>query len=238
MTSLTDFKLILAAAERANAAYTEDATSAALQFQNLGQMFIGQYQNQDHQAVLSRDSQGAVYLSISGTRFSQGAFADLLDDAFTVAVSVGAPHVGMKATEGAYHGLDVMWDWALSMVPAATVFNVEGHSLGGWRTLYTPLFLDPKRIGQLVTFEAPKGANAKYWEFYADIFKSAINVVNGADIFYGYPHLGEWVHANQEVLWLHKTGYEVITPSQWPLGLWEPDHSLTTIIQRLIALNN
>lgn len=85
---MIDFDQILAAAERANAAYLDTTDKARAAFVTLGLEFLGQYQNASHQACLSRDADN-VYLSISGTRFSQRKIGDLFSDIDLDPIDVG-----------------------------------------------------------------------------------------------------------------------------------------------------
>jgi hypothetical protein len=231
-----NFAQISAACNRAAAAYAYTEAEATQQFQALGNTLLGFYTNDDHQAVISTDVKGAVYLSISGTRFTECKFDDLFDD-FDLALFDLGDDDGSKVTQGAYNGLNQMWEWAKSFVPAGTVFNVEGHSLGAWRTLYTPLFLPSNEIGMIHAFEAPKGANELYWQKYATQLASSVNVVNQNDIFYGWPEFdSEVCHPEIPTLWLHPIGYDVILPSQWPEGWDFSDHSVDLVAQRLKVL--
>jgi hypothetical protein len=126
----------LAASQRASAAYIEDLDSATTAFAQLGMTVLGQYKNDTHQAILSKNAQGLFYLSISGTRFDEGSNIDVLDDIWMSKVK--APKGGMVSS-GVYSGMDAFWKWVLSLVPAGANINIEGHSLGAestdWRTL-------------------------------------------------------------------------------------------------------
>ncbi|MDB5777630.1 MAG: hypothetical protein JWP38_3763 [Herbaspirillum sp.] len=224
-----NFAAVLAAARRAQAAYIDGMEQARAAFEALGHVWIGRYENDGHQAVLSRDTAGGTYLSISGTRFGR-SLGDLFDDVNLVPVDVGG---GARVTAGAYDGLAEMWAWAKALVPARTAFNVEGHSLGGWRALYAPLFLPDAQIGAIHAFEAPKGGNAAYWEKYAGQLASAVSTANGADVFYGYPFLGDWHHPPRNLIWLNEHGFKVITPDQWPGGMSLDDHSIDLVVARL-----
>lgn len=226
---------ILAAARRAQAAYVSDAAGARQAFEALGLTFLGQYQNGSHQAVLTCDANGAVYLSISGTRFSQWKFGDLLEDVDIDPLDLGG---GALVTSGAYEGLEAMWAWALSLAPVGCVFNVEGHSLGAWRARYTPCFLPAARIGALHGFESPKGANATFWGRYADELAGMVHVVHGRDVFVAWPLVGGWQHPDADHLWLTGDGFQVIRPAQWPGPRVFSDHSIDTIVERIAAIAN
>jgi hypothetical protein len=225
-----NFASVLAAAQRAQAAYIDDAGKARAAFEALGLFFIGQYQNDSHQAVLSQDAAANVYLTISGTRFSQGKICDLLDDIDLEPVSVGD---GAMVTRGAYEGLDAMWSWAQNLAPADAIFNVEGHSLGAWRARYTPLFLARSRIGLLHSFESPKGANAAYWSKYEGELATLVSVVNGRDLWVSWPFIGEWCHPCRDQIWLQSEGFQINTPTQWPGGRAISDHDIDLVVTRL-----
>ena len=232
---------VLAAARRASAAYEVDEASARAAFGSLGLDFVGQYQNASHQAVLSHDpADGSTYLSISGTRFSDAKLGDLFDDLDLDPIDVGG---GAMVTKGAYDGLADLWAWARQLAAPGATFNVEGHSLGGWRTSYTPLFLEADRIGQLVALESPKPANQTYWWKYDAELSSLINVVNGRDLWVSWPfdllNAQRWVHQPRDRLWLMgdpANQLQVITPDQWPGGRSPADHSIDLVITRLAAL--
>jgi hypothetical protein len=225
-----NFPEILAAARRSSAAYIDDTNSVMAAFQQLGYEFRGQYQDGSHQAVLSRmDDQ--TYLSISGTRFGR-KIGDLLDDLDTKPFNIGE---GALVALGAYSGLDDMFNWAKVMCPVGTVFTIDGHSLGGGRALFSPLFLPESQIGDVYAFESPKFANAVYWQKHP--LDSAVHTVNGSDIFYGYPFVGsQWVHPARDVIWLKDSGFEVIQPVDWPRGLSVADHGIDKVIARLRAI--
>lgn len=222
---------ILAAARRAQAAYIEDAGQAQAAFEALGHTFLGQYQNASHQAVVSLAG-GEVCLSISGTRFGQ-SLGDLMSDINLDLIDVGD---GAKVTQGAYEGLADMWAWAQSKADAGAVFNVEGHSLGAWRTYYTPLFLPRERIGRTHCFESPKAANAAFWNRYG--LPDTVSTVNGSDIWFGYPFLGDDViQRPADHIWLKSTGFQIISPTQWPRGFSPSDHSIDLVVQRIEAIS-
>jgi hypothetical protein len=231
-----NFTPVLAAAKRAQAAYIVDPALAKKSFEALGHTWIGQFQDADCQAVLSRDDAGTVCLSISGTRFSDGKFGDLFDDVDLEAVDLGCDVI---VARGAYDGLFDIWKWAKGLVPSGTTFDVCGHSLGGWRSLYTPLFLSAAQIGAIHAFESPKGATAAYWSTYAAELAGAVSVCNGRDLWYGWPFLSipvDYSHPPAELIWLQEEGYKLITPDQWPGGLWHHDHSIDLVVLRLEAI--
>jgi hypothetical protein len=221
---------VLAAARRSQAAYLPDPRAA---FRALGLTVAGRYENADHQAVLSHDAAGAAYLSISGTRFgAQGGLADTMDDICHEPLDLGG---GALVTAGAYAGLDAMWAWAESVAPGA-VFTVDGHSLGGWRARYTGRFLPAERIAAIYSFESPKGGNAAFWASQAPTLSKLTSVVNGRDVFVGWPFVGAWEHPDHDTLWLTGGSARVIRPRDWPGPLLFTDHSIDRVVARLAAL--
>lgn len=228
-----EFAPILAAARLAQAAYIMDAAQAKVAFESLGHTFISQYKDADSQAVLSVDSSGATCLSISGTRFSDRQIGDLFNDIDVAPVDVGN---GAKVTRGAYESAKEIWDWALKLSPVGTVFNVCGHSLGGWRTSFTPLFIPAAQIGKLHAFEPPKGANVAYYQKFVRELAGLVIVGNGRDIWMNYPRLGDWLHRPGPMVWLTSTGFHVIDTSKWPGGFNLADHSIDLVVQRMAKL--
>ncbi len=226
-----DLTTVLAAAERSSAAYLIDPEASRAAFENLGLTWHGLYQNDDHQAVVTSDAAGRCYLSIAGTRFADGKLGDVLDDLDASWVNVGQ---GAEVLNGAYRGCRGLFSWAQAQVASGARWSVEGHSLGGWRARYSPLFLPTAQLDQLVTFESPRSANAAYYARFADVFDAAtLAVVNGHDLFVGWPWLStEACHPPQA--WWHLLGDGTLSiedPSTWPGGL-----SIELVVSRLRAL--
>jgi len=219
------------AACRANLAYEQDPAKSEAGFSSLGQglIWLGLYQKDSHQAVACIDTKGEGWLSISGTRFGTN-WGDVLDDAMILPRSLGN---GVHVTVGAFDGVEEMWDWANGLVDPSTVWNVCGHSLGAWRTRYTPVFLPANRIGMLHSFESPKGANAAYWEKYQQELAGMVSIVNGRDLFVSWPFMSyEWTHPQTPMVWLKSIGYQLLMPSMWPGGRLLSDHSMDLVEQR------
>lgn len=232
-----DWLQLYNAARRANLAYELDPAKSSAGFFSLGQglTWLGIYQNGSHQAVVCTDDKGEGYLSISGTRFKTDP-GDLLDDVSLLSHDLGD---GVEVTRGAFEGLDDMWEWADSFVDPSTVWHVCGHSLGAWRTRYTPVFLPPERIGSLHSFESPKGANAAYWNKYQQQLAGMISVVNERDLFVSWPFLSfeGWEHPQMlPVVWLQGSSYSITMPHMWPGGRDVRDHSMDVVEARLKVL--
>jgi len=228
-----DWAALYAAALRAQAAYIIDPAQAQSAFEALGHTFIAQHQDNNSQAVVSVGSDGAAYLSISGTRFSAGKLGDLFDDVDLTPVDLGG---GAKVTQGAYASAKEVFDWALSVVPDGEVLNVCGHSLGGWRTGYAPALLPASQIGSLYAFEPPKGANLAYYQKYQKELAGLVITGQGRDIWMNYPRLGDWIHRPGPMVWIQSIGYKMIDTSAWPGGFSLGDHSIDTLVTRLAAI--
>jgi hypothetical protein len=224
---------VLASAQRCNAAYIEDLSVVNAAFTQLGMSVIGQYKNDTHQAILSKNAQGGFYLTIAGTRIGEGNNFDILDDIWLAPVK--AP-LGGLVSSGVHSGLDDFWKWVLSNIPSGASINVEGHSLGAERVLLTPLFLPAAQIGELYAFEAPQCATQDYWDAYRSVLNGAVSTVCGADKWYGWPPRQGYVHdAQSTVLWLQLNATTLISPTSWPGGDVAADHDIAEVIVRLQA---
>lgn len=223
---------LLAAAQRAQAVYITDALAAQKAFSGLGMTYLGQYQDATHQGAVSTDSKGRYYVTISGTRYSEGYGADLFADIWL------APHdclKGGQVASGIIEGMDKFWAWALSKIPATAVINVEGHSLGAERALLTPMYLPPERMGDIYAFEPPMFATPEWWEAYGSALANAVCTVQGADRWFAWPPRQGYVHnPNGQYLWLQSTKIQFITAAQWlTTALSDGDHSIDQLVQRI-----
>lgn len=223
--------LMLAATQRCNAVYIEDLAAATAAFQQLSMSVIGQYRNLTHQGILSKDNHGQLYLTIAGTRASEGDNIDIVDDVWLTPAA--APRGG-SVSSGVFSGMADFWKWVFSNTPAGSIINVEGHSLGAERTLLTPLFLPKERIGDLYAFEAPKCATQEYWDAYREELAGAIQTVCGADLWYNWPLDRDYVHdAKSTVVWFQSDKVSVISPSAWPVGIDPDDHGIEVLESRV-----
>lgn len=232
-----DWSAIALAVKRANAAYIENDDQSKAAFEALGDAWIGQFQDQSHQAVLSIDPAGATHLSVSGTRASQGAIADILADTSLKPVDVK----GGKVTQGVYEGMQNVWDWVLRTVPANTIFNVSGHSLGASRTHLTPLFIPVSQIGALHSFEAPKFCDGQFYDTYVAELSRMVCVLNGRDTWAAWPWIDpRWqARPTQDHVWIQSVGFSVIPWKKWPGAGSFSDHSCDEVqarIEKIAAL--
>lgn len=226
-----DWSAIALAAKRANAAYIIDAAKSKAAFEALGDVWSSIYSDANNQAVLSVDPAGGTHLSISGTRASSLKLQDVFDD-----MSLDPhPVSGGSVTEGVISGMRQVWDWALSVAPAGSVFNVAGHSLGASRTHLTPLFIPAAQIGALHSFEAPKFANSQFYSTYADELANMVCTLCGKDTWAAWPWIDpRWqARPRQDHIWLKSFGFSVIPANQWPgLGSFA-DHSMDLVQARI-----
>jgi hypothetical protein len=229
-----DWSAIALAVKRANAAYIESDDQSKAAFEALGDTWVGQFQDQSHQACLSVDAAGACHLSISGTRATALALADIFADVSLDPVSVK----GGNVTRGVYEGMQNVWDWALRTVTSGTVFNVSGHSLGASRTHLTPLFIPASQIGSLHSFEAPKFCDAQFYAYYAPELSQMVCVLNGRDTWAAWPWIDpRWQSRPQhDHVWLKKTGFSIIPWRTWVGAGSFSDHSCDEVQSRIEAI--
>lgn len=232
-----DWSALALALERCNAAYVEGDWPSKAAFEQLGDTWLGQYADSGHQAVLTKDKQGQIHLTISGTRASQWNIIDILEDASLTPKAVK----GGQVTNGVYDGMDIVWDWVWKIIPKDTKLVVGGHSLGASRTHLTPLFLPAEQIVALYSFEAPKFCDAEYYTTYKDLFAAKmICVLNGRDSWAAWPWLNTiWkTRPQQQHVWLHDGTYSMIDPKDWPGFGKSSDHftdSVMASIGRVIS---
>jgi hypothetical protein len=220
------------AARRAEAAYIINAAQSKAAFEALGDVWSSIYSDANNQAVISVDPSGATHLSISGTRASSLKVGDIFDDVSLDPVSVK----GGTVTAGVISGMQDVWDWALSVAPKGTVFNVAGHSLGASRTHLTPLYLPPNQIGVLHSFEAPKFANAQFYATYAAELARMVCVLNGTDLWAAWCWFdGRYSRPQVDHAWLKDDAgaFSIIPASQWPGGVDPGDHGISLVVARL-----
>lgn len=229
---MIDWKECALAARRANSAYLETEAEAKAAFAVLGDLYISRYVDGSHQVVISVDERGNPWVSISGTRFSEGKILDVLADVSLDPVNLSS---GGSVTKGAYEGMDKVWEWALSIVPAGVDINVCGHSLGAARTHLTPLFV--KNIGALYSFESPKFVDKDYYVKYAEPLSKMVCVLNGADLWAGWPWFdSRWSRPLNPHIWLTDGWYSVIKADQWPGGKSNADHDMDSVQAKIDAI--
>lgn len=214
------------ACARANAAYLIDAASSKVAFEALGDVWIGQYANASHQAVLSADAAGETHLSISGTRASSLKLMDVFADVSLEPVSVK----GGTITQGVVDGMRQMWDWVLETVPDGDIVHVAGHSLGGSRAQASPAFVDAARLGAIHSFAAPKFIAADFFTSHADVVAQMVCVLDGSDGWASWPWFDPRWTARPPIdhIWLKSDAgdFQMIPGQQWPDGWVFADHSV------------
>ena len=225
-----DWKQLHHSAQLAEAAYIDTMAAAVSAFNALGHVVVARYLDGDHQAFLLHSSEGLT-LAIAGTRFGR-SLGDLLDDADIVATELAA---GARVASGPYSGMGDLWRWALGHAAPGSTFAVCGHSLGGERTLMTELFLPAERIRYLHAFEAPKCGNAAFWASIAKSVSKATCVINGSDLWAGWPLVSEWSHP--PIPHIHLLGdpgrWEMVGPQSWPDAIDPNDHAIGLVAKRL-----
>jgi hypothetical protein len=230
---MIDWPAVAKAAARANAAYAIGDAASRAAFEALGDVWIAQYQDASHQAVLSADSSGETYLSISGTRASSLKLMDVFADVSLEPMSVP----GGTITQGAGEGMDRLWAWVLDTVPDGDTIHVSGHSLGAVRSQASPAFVDPARLGTIHCFAAPKFVGADFFASHADVAARMVCVLNGSDGWASWPWFDSRWQARPPIdhVWLKSDAgaFQMIPGQQWPDGWVFGDHDMDRYQARL-----
>lgn len=245
---------IVEAARRAEAAYFTHADQSKAVFEHMGYAWLGMWQNDSSQAVLSI-KEGFVFLSISGTRASALKLEDIFLDVDLTPLQVQASWWQVangviinngQVTAGAYADMKEIWQWAQEKINSAAlanmkvIFNVDGHSLGGARAQLTPLFLPKEQIGCVYSFESPKFAETNYFQWALPYMPHLVCTLNGGDGWAAWPW-NDTVMIRPPIphLWLqapNRYGYDWIEPHLWPGGMNFKDHDIDAIVARLTRL--
>jgi len=225
------FTTLLQSARRCAAVYIEDHDKMTAAFTSLGHTVIDTYANDDHKAVLSSgvSDDPYTYLTISGTRFSDGTpiekLGDLYDDIDTTQLEI---EPGIVVPTGPWRGCKELFEWAAEKSNGAKLF-IEGHSLGS-RARYARYFLPSFRIAQIVTFASPKFASTAFWQKYWQA--GDITCIYERDLWAAWP----WDLMNetpwrqppgQSILYIEPKNFAYISEKEWPGGLLPEDHSIT-----------
>lgn len=231
-----DWRALLLACRRANAAYIENDDESKAAFAALGDNWVGQLQDDSHQAVMSVDQHGETWLSISGTRASDGQLADVWRDVALAPV----PIKGGIVTRGAQEGMIHVFDWAMSTAPAGTIINLTGHSLGAVSAQICPAYLPSEQIGQIFSFAAPKFIAADFFASHAEVFKRLIACVNASDGWASWPWFDRrWQYrAPVPTVWLKNDqgSFQMLDDgNRWPGGWRFSDHDIDSYQKRIDA---
>lgn len=236
-----DFGAIALACRRADAAYQTTPGASKSAFAALSDTWIALYTTDSMQAALSVDASGATWLSISGTRASDGYLIDVFRDVSLEPKAVN----GGTVTAGVWADLETVWDWARDTAPAGTVFNVTGHSLGAARCQASVAIVEPKQLGNLFAFASPKFVGADLFKSHAAVFQRLTPVCNAADAWASWPWLDlRWKsRAPVPTVWLKddRGTFSVLQDgNQWPGGMVFGDHDIDSYQKRLdvIAANS
>lgn len=241
---MPDFNRLWLSAEHCSAAYIPEEDKARAALAALGSSFLGRYCDDRHQALAYRDKAGEANVAISGTRMMQGTLAerlgDLAEDIYFRPLDLGG---GIKVATGAHDGLGLLWAWALAIFANDATISVQGHSLGGERVPYTPLFLPAARIGRLTAFEPPKPANAAFWARYADELFALSTIAHGRDPWFHWPpaEIAEGLQhqPGETLIWLNGGTWSWMSEAALPAGdllLHAADHDVGAVSAALRLL--
>ena len=234
---MIDWQALALACRRANAAYVENDADSKAAFEALGDVWIGQFQDSSRQATLSVDPSGATWLSISGTRASQGALGDVLRDLQLKPVTIK----GGTVTLGVQDGMDHVFDWALSTAPTGTVLNLTGHSLGSCRVQIAPAYVPANQIGAMYGFAAPKFISKEFFAAHAAVFQRLVPVVDASDGWASWPWFDpRWqCRAPVQTAWLKDApgAFQLLADgNQWKGGWVFADHDIDRYQARIQAI--
>ncbi|MPW16888.1 hypothetical protein GCT13_08070 [Paraburkholderia sp. CNPSo 3157] len=233
-----DWQALVLACRRANASYIENDDASKRAFEALGDVWVSQLQDDSHQAVLSVDSSGATWLSISGTRSSDGQLADVWRDVQLAPVEINGGHV----TQGAASGMQNVFDWALSTAPSGAALNLTGHSLGAVSVSVAPAYVPAGRIGKIFSVAAPKFIAADFFTSHAAVFQRLTACVNSADGWASWPWFDRrWQYrAPVQTVWLKNDqgAFQMLDDgNKWPGGWRFSDHDIDSYQARLASIS-
>lgn len=241
-----DWKALNLSIQRSNAAYLIDPNEAAQAFKALGSTFLGQYRDTSHQAVLSHDGTGQVRLTISGTRFSEGPLpdriGDLIRDIDWTPIEI---EPGVLVAQGAWGGMDKVVQWATSIgvLDELAPWEIEGHSLGGWRSFYAAYLIGKKHVKNVYPWENPKPGNAAFHTLLESQGFDINSVVNDFDPWFAWP----WEAGDKliqrpgiNLIWLDGQKWQPTSEWDWPgvdpLDIRFDDHEPKLIMPKVAAL--
>jgi hypothetical protein len=262
--TLPDFAQLSADAALSDATYTEGDGPAAAAFAALGHKVIARREDPHHQAAITVDQAGQIYLNASGSRITGGSAADALGDVITdMDVSAIAPEglvTSGLVTAGPFRRAFDIFQWAAPIIATSRVV-LDGHSLGAWTVGFAGSFLPADQVVRVSCFARPKGATVDYWNAVAPELRAKIaTVIYNSDLWAGYPwraasaiDLGDhgqrdpgpdpaapmtWCHLpGASILWLPgpRGGFQTLTEAQWRGGRNPMDHALTSRYRPALA---
>ena len=230
-----DFGALSSSIDRCAAAYAPDDGTARRNFARLGCNLLGRYCNDSHQAVALRAG-GRATITLAGTRLDGSvaeAAGDLIADLDFSPLEVRAGRVAA----GAHHGLGSVFSWALGLFKAGEPVDVEGHSLGGQRTLLAPLWLPAARIGRMTAWEPPKAADDRFYhDFMITPGVPCTTVLNGADPWAAWPWFdSDLLHPPGPILHLRDGTWSWTTRDRWTASPWAAEDHEAGAVQRAVS---
>jgi hypothetical protein len=212
---MPDIADLLLLARLCNLAYVDSEPVRVKAVDALGATYVAAYQDADHRAFTCKHGAENL-LVLCGTRFSDGNWRELFDDSDLLPVSQPG---GVRVMQGFYRGLTEMWVWARDHVDGP--LTITGHSLGGARAHLMPEVMNVERIARIVSFGAPKAADALYWK---DFPSPLTRVVHARDFAPGWPIISEYSQPSP-FLWLAGGQIMQADESKW-FGDSLADHSI------------
>ena len=240
-----DFPTLLSSITRCNAVYEPDDATARAAFAALGCTVLDRYSDADAQAVAIITPAGRQELVIAGTRASEGSLLERLCDVNEDVLELFTPLYlggGAAVATGGHHRAAEIWRWAAPLFSQDRPVDVTGHSLGGVATHAMLAVMPPSWIGDLIAWEPPKAANARYWQQFGGALARCLTVVHGRDWWAAYPWISTGLehltHPPGPMLWLHDGAWEWVTRDSWPGGLITHmgDHDTTAVMAAVQGL--
>ena len=216
-----NFKELFLSIQRCDAVYEPNEDKAIAAFEELGSTVIGRISTDDNQAILSRPSDGVLTLTISGTRVSEGSFEDHIHDLFQDIdchpFNIGS---GRLVAHQPFNESSVLYSWVKSRAPNESM-RIEGHSLGGWKSTYSPEYLDVGQVISITAWESPKQGNDSYW---SDInargfLEKFTQVYHGKDPWSLWPWECSTLRKGPKpILWAHDNTWEWAEGDKLPIA--------------------
>ena len=225
---------ILLLARLAALEYTTDAAPIADGVNALGLGFVGQVGSDECQALIA-DWGGRVVVCFRGTQVLENASLPEIGDDLDTHRLQGPGDVGF-VHRGFWQPLAELWPRIVALLPPGPSPIFTGHSLGGVRAHLAGAILP----GEVVSFGAPKGADAAFWAHaYPDSRPQPLRVIHEEDFAPGWSPFLPWsTQPPGDIGWLHSGRlYRVPTRTTW-INESVPDHSVDRYVTALADLQD
>lgn len=225
---MIDFALLARSMRVSNLAYMDPGAAQTAALKSIGLDLVGRFDSDDCHITIAREP-GQWWVTIAGTHFTDAddveqwkrEFGDNID-----ARSVKIGNLGI-ADEGYYGPLAELWPSVQRTLPAVENLSdpvrITGHSMGGVRAHLCRLLFAPETNCEVISFGAPKGADATFWQSIYGT-RPPLRVVCEADFAPTWPEFGPFGQPGP-MLWFHggtaetvdvRHGIEASVPNHMP----------------------